>query len=113
MSELEAVRRCEGLVSARLMNRGGLGYEFVNDLVQEVVYDAIPSPVRRAHHRSAANLLVDHPEAMARHAEAIDDWARAGRSWLLAGEEAMTRGASRRCCRSAGQGGGRRTECDR
>ena len=31
---------------------------------------------------------------MARHAEAIDDWSRAGRSWLLAGEAAMTRGAS-------------------
>ena len=94
VSEMEAVRRCEGLVAARLMNRAGLGYEFVNDLVQEVVYDAMPSPVRRVHHRGAANLLVDRPEAMAPHAEAIDDWARAGRGWLLAGEEAMARGAA-------------------
>ena len=76
------------------MTRGELGYEFANDLVQEVVYDAMPSPVRRAYHRSAADLLADRPEAMARHAEAIDDWSRAGRSWLLAGEEAMTRGAT-------------------
>lgn len=94
VSELEAVHRCEGCVAARMMTRGELGYEFANDLVQEVVYDAIPSPVRRAHHRSAADLLADRPEAMARHAEAIGDWSRAGRSWMLAGEEAMRRGAT-------------------
>jgi tetratricopeptide (TPR) repeat protein len=82
------------LVGARLMTRLGLGYEFANDLLQEVVYDALPPPIRRVHHRLAADQLVDHPEAMARHAEAIDDWSRAGRGWLLAGEEAMTRGAT-------------------
>jgi DNA-binding SARP family transcriptional activator/tetratricopeptide (TPR) repeat protein len=93
VSELEAVRRCEGLVTARLMTRGGLGYEFANDLVQEVVYDAVPPPIRQAHHRRAADLLAEHPEAMARHADAVGDWGRAAHGWLLAGDDAM-RGAA-------------------
>ena len=67
LSELEAVHRCEELVTARLMARGGLGYEFANDLVQEVVYDALPPPICQAYHRRAADLLSEHPEAMARH----------------------------------------------
>jgi DNA-binding SARP family transcriptional activator/tetratricopeptide (TPR) repeat protein len=94
VSELEAVRRCESLVTARLMNREGLGYEFANDLVQEVVYDAVPPPIRRAHHRRAADLLAEHPEALARHADAVGDWARAARAWLLAGDEAMRSAAA-------------------
>ena len=92
--ELEAVHRCEGLVAARLMTRGGLGYEFANDLVQEVVYAAVAAPIRRAHHRRAADLLAEHPEAMARHADAVGDWSRAARAWLLAGDEAMRRAAA-------------------
>jgi len=95
VSELEAVHRCEGLVAARLMTRGGLGYEFANDLVQEVVYAAVAAPIRRAHHRRAADLLAEHPEAMARHADAVGDWSRAARAWLLAGDEAMRRAAAR------------------
>jgi DNA-binding SARP family transcriptional activator/tetratricopeptide (TPR) repeat protein len=94
VSELEAVRRCESLVTARLMTREGLGYEFANDLVQEVVYDAVPPPIRRAHHRRAADLLAEHPEALARHADAVSDWSRAARAWLLAGDEAMRRAAA-------------------
>jgi DNA-binding SARP family transcriptional activator/tetratricopeptide (TPR) repeat protein len=94
VSEIEAVRRCEGLVGARLMNRGGLGYEFANDLVQEVVYASVPAPIQRAHHRRAADLLADHPEAMARHAEAVGEWSRAARAWLLASDEAMRRAAA-------------------
>jgi DNA-binding SARP family transcriptional activator/tetratricopeptide (TPR) repeat protein len=94
VSELEAVRRCEGLVAARLMTREGLGYEFANDLVQEVVYDSVPAPIRRVHHRRAADLLAAHPEAMARHADAVGDSARAARAWLLAGDEAMQHAAA-------------------
>jgi DNA-binding SARP family transcriptional activator/tetratricopeptide (TPR) repeat protein len=94
LSELDAVHRCEGLVAKRLMSRRDLGYEFANDLVQEVVYDALPAPSRIAYHRAAADLLAAHPEAMARHAEAIGDWPRASRAWLLAGEEAMRRCAA-------------------
>lgn len=93
VSELEAVRRCEALVAVGLMTRAGLGYEFANDLVQEVVYDAVPAPRRRALHRRAADLSTEQPETMARHAEAVDDWARAARGWLLAGEQAMRSGA--------------------
>jgi DNA-binding SARP family transcriptional activator/tetratricopeptide (TPR) repeat protein len=93
VSELVAVRRCEALVQAALMERSELGYQFAGDLVQEVVRDALPHPVRRAHHRRAADLLAEQPEAMAPHAEAVEDWARAARGWWLAGQAATVRGA--------------------
>lgn len=93
--ELAAVRRCESLVLAGLLARVSDGYEFANDLVQEVVYGATPPPERQAHHRRAADLLADHPEAMARHAEAVQDWTRAARGWLLAGQQSVLRAAAR------------------
>ena len=95
VSELVAVRRCEALVPAALLARRELGYEFAGDLVQEVVYAALADPLRRAHHRRAADLLAHDPEAMAPHAEAVDDWARAARGWLLAGQAATVRAAAR------------------
>lgn len=93
-TELGAVRRCEQLVRARLLVPTGDHYEFTNDLVQEVVHESLPTPVRAAYHRHAANLLADRPELMARHAEAAGDLARAARGWLLAGEQAMHRSAA-------------------
>ena len=79
---------------AALLERRELGYEFAGDLVQEVVYAALADPLRRAHHRRAADLLAHDPEAMAPHAEAVDDWARAARGWLLAGQAATVRAAA-------------------
>ena len=95
VSELVAVRRCEAMVPAALLERRDLGYEFAGDLVQEVVYAALADPLRRAHHRRAADLLAHEPEAMAPHAEAVADWARAARGWLLAGRSATVRAAAR------------------
>ena len=41
-----------------------------------------------AYHRRAADLLTATPEAVATHAAAVGDQARAARAWLLAGERA-------------------------
>ena len=72
----------------------GRAYEFANDLVQEVLYETTPAPTRLAYHARAADLLVDNPEAVARHAEAAGDDRRAARAWLSAGQRAARRYAS-------------------
>ena len=93
IAETEAVRRCEDLLAARLFADRGATYEFANDLVQEVVLASVPGPTAHALHRRAADLLVARPEAMAVHAEAIDDLSRAARGWMLAAEDAARRAA--------------------
>ncbi|WP_300008969.1 AAA family ATPase [Pseudonocardia sp.] len=85
---------CERAARARLLVPAGSDYEFANDLVQEVVRATTPEPVRGAYHRRAADLLADRPEELARHAEEIGDWARAARSWLVAGQRAIARSAA-------------------
>jgi tetratricopeptide (TPR) repeat protein len=92
-SEVQTVRVCEELVEARLLTRVGPGYEFVNDLVRDAVYEALPEPVRLAAHRRAADLFAETPEAMAAHAAAAGDPARAAHGWLSAGLEALRRSA--------------------
>jgi len=87
----EAARRCERILPTRLVVEAGRAYEFANDLIQEVLYETTPVPTRTAYHRRAADLLSENPEAVGRHAEAAQDWARAARGWLAAGERA-TRG---------------------
>ena len=89
----EVARRCEGAVGARLLVDAGRSFEFANDLVHEVLYATTATPIRRWHHRRAADLLTVTPEAVAEHAAAIDDWPRAGRALLLAGEAAARRAA--------------------
>jgi tetratricopeptide (TPR) repeat protein len=69
----------------------GRAYDFAHDLVREVVYESIPEPTRLTYHRRAADLLEARPEALAPHAAAIGDTARAARAWLFAGEEAYRR----------------------
>ena len=93
LTPLEATRRCERAAAARLLVAVGHSYEFVNDLVQEVLYATTPTPVLQVYHRRAADVLVHAPEAVAVHASAIGDWARAARAYLLAGETAAGRGA--------------------
>ncbi|MFB9880294.1 AAA family ATPase [Planobispora siamensis] len=85
----EAARRCERLLAARLSVVTGRVYEFANDLVQEILYDDVPAPTRTAYHRAAADLLAGNPEAVARHSAAAEDWPRAARGWLTAGQRAM------------------------
>ncbi len=86
---LEVTRRCAAAVAGRLLVVTERSYEFANDVVQEVIYATTPAPVRRAHHRRAADVLSGFPEAVAEHAAAVQDWARAARALLVAGERAM------------------------
>ncbi len=92
--DLEVVRHCESLTSYALLARTSTGYEFANDLVQEVVYADLAPALQLAHHRRAADLLSDVPEEMARHAEAVADHARAARGWLRAGRRALGEAAA-------------------
>ena len=89
----EIARRCERAAHARLLVPVGAAYEFANDLVHEVLHASTPAPVRRLHHRRAADLLAATPEAVGAHAAAAEDWPRAARALLLAGEAAARRGA--------------------
>ena len=83
-----AALRCERAAAARLLTVAGRAYEFANDLIQEVLYTSTPAPTRIAHHLRAADLLAA-PEAVAAHAAAGQDWPRAARAFLAAGERAM------------------------
>ena len=89
-----ALHLCELAFDARLLVVSGRDYEFANDLIREVLYATTPEPARLAHHRQAADLLTAHPESMARHAAAAEDWPRAARAWLVAAEDAMRRFAA-------------------
>ncbi len=86
--------RCEDALVARLLVVSGRDYEFANDLVREVLYVTTTAPTRLAYHRRAVDLLTNRPEAMAVHATAAEDWPRAARAWLLAGEDALARAAA-------------------
>ena len=81
-----AAHRCEQAAASRLLMEADRNYEFANDLVQEMLYATTPAPTRLAYHRRAADLLTDHPESLAVHAAAAQDWPRAARAYLLAGQ---------------------------
>ena len=85
---------CHAAQQARLVVVAGRDFEFANDLVQEVLYATTPEPTRRAYHLQAADLLARTPEAVAAHAAAAEDWPRAARAWLLAGQQALARAAA-------------------
>ena len=89
----DVARHCEHAAAARLLVPAGRGYEFANDLVQEIVHATTPAPTRTAYHRRAVELLADRPEELARHAAEIGEWALATRSWLVAGQRAIGRHA--------------------
>jgi DNA-binding SARP family transcriptional activator/tetratricopeptide (TPR) repeat protein len=86
-----AARRCEQLVTSRLAVESGRTYEFVNDLVHEVLYATTPEPTRHTYHLRAADLLADRPERAAPHAAAAGQPARAATYWLAAATEASRR----------------------
>ena len=69
----------------------GRAYEFVNDVVREVLYESTPAPTRLGWHRRAADLAGDNYESMAHHAEAAGETGRSARAWLLAAEAAFAR----------------------
>jgi DNA-binding SARP family transcriptional activator len=87
-------RCCAEATGAGLLAVAERDYEFANDLVQEILYATTPAPVRRAHHRRAADLSTAQPEVVGRHAAAAGDEARAARAFLLAGEQALARFAT-------------------
>jgi DNA-binding SARP family transcriptional activator len=86
-----ALRSFERALAARLLVTTGRQYEFAHDVVREALLAATPSPTLLAWHARAADLLSDDPEAVASHAEAIGDRARAARAWLNAAERALAR----------------------
>ena len=90
-----AAHRCEQAAASRLLVVADRTYEFANDLVQEVIHSTIPAPTRLSYHRRAADLLTAQPESVAVHAAAAEDWPRAARAYLLAGQRAADRYATR------------------
>ncbi|MDQ1643371.1 MAG: hypothetical protein QOJ90_2722 [Actinomycetota bacterium] len=90
----DAATRCEQALAARLLTVSERAYEFANDLIREVLYESTPAPTRLHWHRRAADLAGDNHEAMARHATAAGETARAAKAWLLAAEEALARVAA-------------------
>ena len=86
---LVAARHCRDAADARLLVGTERSWEFVNDLVQEVVYATTPGALRLLLHRRAADVLSGSPEAVARHARAAGDLPRAARAALAAGERAV------------------------
>lgn len=91
MPEDAALECCERALHAHLLVPAGAQYEFAHDAVRDVLLVSTPSPTLVAHHRTAADLLAERPEAVAVHATACGDHGRAGRAWLLAAEQALGR----------------------
>lgn len=89
LREADATARCERALAARLLVVAGRDYVFAHDVVREVLYSSTPTPTLVIHHRRAADLLTDRPEAVARHAAASEDWGRAARALLLAAEAGL------------------------
>jgi DNA-binding SARP family transcriptional activator len=89
--------QAERALAARLLveDDTGSGYELVNDLVREVLYQTSPRPTRVARHRRLAGLLADRPEAAAGHAAAAGDWAAAAAAWMAAATRAAGSYANR------------------
>jgi DNA-binding SARP family transcriptional activator/tetratricopeptide (TPR) repeat protein len=84
-----ALGDCERALRAGLLRTADRAYEFANDLLREVLYETTPAPTRAAYHAQSVDLLTDAPEQVATHAAAIEDWLRASRAWLVAGERAL------------------------
>ena len=93
-SAASVVSTCSEAADARLLVVGERDYEFANDLIRDVLYQTMAAPARRAFHARAADVLAGSPEAVALHASAAEDWTRAARAWLVAGEEALRRAAA-------------------
>jgi DNA-binding SARP family transcriptional activator len=63
-------------------------FGFANKILREVLYQAIPEPVRLNRHRRAARMLAGQPEAAAKHWAAAGAWAEAIDAWRTAAESA-------------------------
>ena len=87
-TEVDVALACSRLATAGLMGLHDGPFAFVNDLVRDAVLADVPDPVAVAYHRRAADLLADRPEAMAGHAHAAGEPARAAGGYLQAGRTA-------------------------
>lgn len=87
-SPLAVAQACADAEAEGLLVPAERTYEFANDLVQEAIYRSTAPPLRITHHRRAADLLAgvggDGLEALATHALAAGDHARAARALLAA-----------------------------
>lgn len=84
----DCARRAGRALRAGLLVARGATFRFPNDIVRQVAYEAAPEPVRTSRHRRAAKLLVDRPEAAARHLASAGDWPEAARAWMAAAQTA-------------------------
>ena len=91
----EVLVRVHQALDVRLLVEEGGAITFSNDLIREIVYQTTPRPVRVSRHGRAARILVGRPEAVATHATAAGDWARALDAWLEAAGIAAARYANR------------------
>lgn len=91
----ETAERAERARRAGILDQAGVGYQFANDLIRDVMYETTPVPVRVARHHRLATMFAHQPEAAARHAEAAGDRASAVRWWLQAGDRALASFATR------------------
>ena len=87
-AEVDVAVACGRLATAGLMGLHEGRYAFVNDLVRDAVLAGVPEPIAVAYHRRAADLMADRPEAMAGHAHAAGEPARAAGGYLHAGRTA-------------------------
>jgi DNA-binding SARP family transcriptional activator len=85
----QAGRLAGRALRAGLLVTSGMRFAFASGLVQEVLYETTPGPVRASRHRRAALLLEGRPEAVAGHRAAAGDWAEATSAWSAAAEQAM------------------------
>jgi tetratricopeptide (TPR) repeat protein len=98
------------LVRHRVLRDGGLGLEFVNEMVRTAAYLEVPSPARRALHANIADRLIDEESRGTRFLGLEIAWhaARAGRpaevpAYLLRGaKEAIAQGALDTASRALG-----------
>ncbi|HJU02636.1 MAG TPA: BTAD domain-containing putative transcriptional regulator [Actinomycetes bacterium] len=85
----QAGRLAERALHAGLLVTRGTSFAFTSGLVQDVLYETTPGPVRASRHRRAAVLLEGRPEGVAGHHAAAGDWAEAASAWSAAAEQAM------------------------
>ena len=83
------MRRADRALRAGLLESTGSRFQFAGSIIREVLYQTTPSPISTSHHRRAAAMLADRPEAAAVHHAASGDWARAHETWSAAAEQAI------------------------
>jgi DNA-binding SARP family transcriptional activator/tetratricopeptide (TPR) repeat protein len=95
LPDVDGARLADAAVTARLLVPEGARFAFSNDLIQQIVYDDTPLPIRVVRHARAAELSTGNAELVGWHADLAADWPRAVAAWLDAGHQAAARYANR------------------